>query len=237
VASALAWLDAPPLEPKENERAATYQSPLASPYRWRRFAVSPDSRRLALAGFNRVDIWDLERFELTASLEPESGLPPGMLALFFRSDTLLTTIGRALHVPVLTWDVLAQRPTSSSRLMMPGAATVATALVTPSGLLVAASWDETTVWQLGEPAPAGTAPFGITGRALAVSADGGYAATANHWELRLWSLPNLTELHRWHLKALGLWDISCALAFAPGNRHLIVAGWEGVLRRVVLPDL
>lgn len=39
----------------------------------------------------------------------------------------------------------------------------------------------------------------------------------------------------WKLRDFGCRDISCALAFAPDGQRLVVAGWEGVLRRVVLP--
>ena len=233
-----ATLDAPPRGPTDVQQAAVYEHELcASPRRWRRFAVSPDSRRLAVAGWESVDIWDPEHLGRVATLEIEPKLPPGMLALFFVSDTLLTTIGRSPRAPVSTWDLPTQRLTAESTLRMPRAATVATALPTSSGHLVTASSEETAVWQIGEEALVATAPFGVAGRALAVSNDGRYAATASGRDLRLWSLPHLHELHRWDLMALGLWDISCALAFVPGGRHLIVAGWEGVLRRVVLPDL
>jgi WD40 repeat protein len=236
--SVLATLEAPPMRPIDTLDEAAYASRLrASPYRWRRFAVSPDSRRLALAGWNVVEIWDLERFSHDTTLELESGLPPGLLALFFVSGTVLKTIARGATAAILTWDVPTQRVTDTALLTIPAAATVAMALATASGLVVTASYQETAVWQLGEAAPVATAAHGVDGRALAVSTDGRYAATAYHPDLRLWSLPNLSELHRWNLRDFGLWDTSCALAFVPGGRHLIVAGWDGVLRRVVLPDL
>jgi hypothetical protein len=53
--------------------------------------------------------------------------------------------------------------------------------------------------------------------------------------VRLWSLPDLSEIQGWSLLELGCWDLSCALAFTPDGGHLVVAGWEGVLRRIVLP--
>ena len=90
------------------------------------------------------------------------------------------------------------------------------------------------MWRLDEPTPVATVPIRVNGRALAVSLDGCYAATAAGCDLQLWSLPDLKEIQRWDLRAFGLWDISCALAFVPTGRHLIVAGWEGVLRRVAL---
>src|SRR3954447_11032572 len=104
--AAVATLDAPPLAPTDGEQAQAYKRELrASPRRWRRIAVSPDSRRLAVAGWEAVDIWDLERLHRITTLEIEPQLPPGMLALFFVSDTLSTTIGRSPRAPVLTWDV------------------------------------------------------------------------------------------------------------------------------------
>jgi hypothetical protein len=50
-----------------------------------------------------------------------------------------------------------------------------------------------------------------------------------------WSLPDLVEVQRWDLRDLGAWDISCALAFTPDGQRMIAAGWDGVLRRLVLP--
>ena len=55
-----------------------------------------------------------------------------------------------------------------------------------------------------------------------------YAATASGDDLRTLVLPSLKEIQRWNVRAFGLWNISCALAFVPSGRHLIVAGWEGV---------
>jgi len=34
---------------------------------------------------------------------------------------------------------------------------------------------------------------------------------------------------------LGCRDLACAVAFTPDNAGLIVAGWEGVIRRIALP--
>jgi WD40 repeat protein len=100
--AAVATLEVPRREPTDVQQAAAYRRGMrASPRRWRRFAVSPDSRRLAVAGWEAVDIWDLERFDRITTLEIEPTLPPGMLGLFFISDTLLTTIGRSPHAPVL----------------------------------------------------------------------------------------------------------------------------------------
>jgi hypothetical protein len=87
-----------------------------------------------------------------------------------------------------------------------------------------------------------------SGQALAVSLDGTLAATSGPETpgaqqmtylpdevLRLWSLPDLREIQCWKLQDFGCRDISCALAFAPDGQRLVVAGWEGVLRSVVLP--
>jgi hypothetical protein len=52
--------------------------------------------------------------------------------------------------------------------------------------------------------------------------------------VRVWSVPDLREL--WHLRMFdfGCRDIACALAFAPDRHHLIIAGWEGAIRRAVI---
>ena len=90
-------------------------------------------------------------------------------------------------------------------------------------------------------------PYVASGQALAVSLDGTLAATSgpetpgaqmtllSHEVLRLWSLPDLREIECWKLQDFGCRDISCALAFAPDGQRLVVAGWDGVLRSVVLP--
>ena len=121
------------------------------------------------------------------------------------------------------------------------------ARVTPDHrLLVATEPDQTTVWRLDTDTLAATVPFGASGQALAVSLDGALAATSGHEEpgpgpssimgeaLRLWSLPDLSEIRCWRLADLGCRDIACALAFAADGRHLVVAGWDGVLRRIAL---
>jgi WD40 repeat protein len=70
--AAVATLDAPPRKPTDVQQAEAYERELgASPRRWRRFAASPDSRRLAVAGWEAVDIWDLERFNRITTLEIE----------------------------------------------------------------------------------------------------------------------------------------------------------------------
>jgi hypothetical protein len=79
----------------------------------------------------------------------------------------------------------------------------------------------------------------MVGRALAVSADGTRAATfgGEPWStLRVWSLPNLTAVASWNLLELGCWDVSCALAFTPDAASVIAAGWDGVLRRIRIPN-
>jgi hypothetical protein len=53
--------------------------------------------------------------------------------------------------------------------------------------------------------------------------------------IRLWSLPDLQEIYDWDPFDFGSRDIACALAFTADGRHLIAAGWDGVLRRIALP--
>lgn len=195
-----------------------------------------------------IDIWNLERIELITTLRITAGLPQGMLALFFGSDGRLRTIGRDNPMPVLTWDIDAPRVVSVGLLETAHAAFFERAAITSDELvLVATGPRETTVWHLDSSKRLATVPHGANGQALAVSLDGTIAATAGHEipgshatfveseALRLWSLPDLREIRCWKLRDFGCRDIACALAFGPDGKCLVVAGWEGVLRRVVLP--
>jgi hypothetical protein len=79
----LAAVDAPSLRPTGG-RAATADVAAwrGSPRRWRRFALSADGNRLALAGWDVIDVWDLEPLELVTTLRIEPGDPPGMSRSF-----------------------------------------------------------------------------------------------------------------------------------------------------------
>ena len=86
------------------------------------------------------------------------------------------------------------------------------------------------------------APFGTFGEALALSTDGCLAATCDHETpgkgepvVRVWSVPDLRELWKLNLTDVECRDIACALAFTPDARRLVIAGWEGAIRRAVLP--
>jgi WD40 repeat protein len=236
--------DAPPSRPTNRVEARRYHDEMhASPSRWRRIAVSSDGSRLAVAGWNSIDVWSLERFGHLTTIRVDPGLGLGIMALAFSSGNTLVTIGRSNPAPILTWDLATARIVVRRTLVMPRAGHIARAIVTcDSQLVVAADPDETTVWQLDTPAAVAKVPFGLSGQALAVSLDGTLAATFGGGpadtadeKLRLWSLPDLRELQSWSLRDFGCRDISCALAFAPDGRRLVIAGWEGVLRRVILP--
>jgi WD40 repeat protein len=212
--------------------------------RRRRIGFSPDGRRLAVAGADSVDIWDLDLVARVATLQFEPALPSGVLAVFFSSNATVVTVGDSDPLPVLTWDLAAETVVAHAMLNIPPSKYVSRATLTPDRcFLVAAGHVETTVWRLDSPTPVAVAPYDTTGQALAVSADGTLAATSGYEDdarasgatLRVWSLPDLQKLWSWNLRDLGCRDIACALAFAPDGRHLVVAGWEGVLRRVVLP--
>jgi WD40 repeat protein len=84
------------------------------------------------------------------------------------------------------------------------------------------------VWSLGTADPIARGRFEVIGRGLAISADGSRLATSQMGEtlVRLWSLPDLSEIQTWNLEELGCWDLSCALAFTPDGGHLVVAGWK-----------
>jgi len=244
----LATLDAPSRQPAGGT-SATSDAPerCGSTRRWRRFALSADGNRLALAGWDVIDVWDLERFELVTTLRVTPGEPPDILALFFRSDTTLVTIGRSTPVPVLTWDLKSQRVVARASLSMAHAEYFERATLTSDHrFLIASGRGETIVWRLDTSTLVANVPSGASGQALAVSADGTLAATSGRETpgtqptgpsqevLRLWSVPDLREIQCWNLRDFGCRDISCALAFAPDGQRLVVAGWEGVLRRVVL---
>jgi WD40 repeat protein len=213
-------------------------SAVGSSLRWRRLAVSPNASQVAVAGWNRIDVWDMNRCELATTVRLEPTVSARMLALAFASDTTLTTIGRADPAPVVTWDLLTNRIVERARLVMPRAEYFERALLTPDHQrLIAADGDRVVVWRLDCPWPIAHADIGTAGQALAVSSDGTRAATSTaDGLLRLWSLHDLREIDRWNLRELGCRDISCALAFTPDARRLIVGGWEGVLRSVVLPS-
>jgi WD40 repeat protein len=219
--------------------------------RARRVALSADGSRLAVAGLDIVDVWDLRRLERVISLSvPVKGnVSPGILALFFSSDGAVALVGRhyddAVHL--VTWNVVSHQMTDRRILTMPGAPHMTRVMVTPDTRhLVAVSGSETIVARLDGSERSTSVPHGSYGQALAVSADGRMAATCSDGEpveglvepvLRVWSLPNLREIWRCNLWALGCRDIACAVAFTPDGRRLILAGWEGVLRRIVLPNL
>jgi hypothetical protein len=153
-------------------------------------------------------------------------------------------------MPIWVWDLNSRRMVARRDLTVPAIEGISRAIIAPDdALLVAGGNRAIVVWRLDEPSPVAMTSSGISGQALALSADATMAATSgtapveNETErvegvraerIRLWSLPDLRELHSWSLADLGCRDIVTALAFSPDNRHLIVGGWEGVLRRLVL---
>lgn len=204
-------------------------------YHWRRVALSPDATRLAVAGWDgALTIWDLNRLAPLTTLHAESEAAP--LCVFLPSATTCITVGRGLIAPVLTWDVDAQRVMTKYVLEMPKEYFRTAVFTRDNRFLVAASNERTFVWELGKPESIAEARGGIIGRGIAVSADGSLVATSDFrsW-VRLRTLPSLTEIGRWYLPDLGCGDLACAVAFTPDNTRMIVAGWEGVIRRIVLP--
>jgi hypothetical protein len=118
-----------------------------------------------------------------------------------------------------------------------GIANLLTAAVTnDQRIIVAATDSDTIAWELGKAKPVAHVLGGIAGRGLAVSRDGRYLATSDEKAMvRVRTLPDLKEIGRWSLPDLGCRDLACAVAFAPDNSSLIIAGWEGVIRRIALP--
>jgi WD40 repeat protein len=247
---ALLTFDAPARFPaRPDAPQASKDSVVHISRRARRFAVSKDGSRLAVASPDAVDLWDLRRLEHVGALPVEGGRPPGTLALFFASNDAVAIVGRhdddTAHLT--TWDVASHQMINRRILDMAGAARMARVMVTADARhLVGVSGSETIVVQLDGSERSTSVPHGSYGQALAVSQDGTMVATCDRDDerdqggppfVRLRSLPDLREIWQCNLLEFGCRDIACALAFAPDGRRLILAGWEGVLRRIVLPDL
>jgi WD40 repeat protein len=216
--------------------------------RWRRVAVSADGERLAVASLQTVRIFTLEPFAIDGTVDGLSGLSHGILALDFIDADRLMIVGRGEPMPVLVWDVNLRRMVDRRELEVPPIDGISRAVIAvDKQLMVAAGDTATVVWRLDQSSPVAMIASGITGQALAVSADGTLAATSgsvvNDPErgqglkdqlVRLWSLPVLREIASWNLTNLGCRDIVTGLAFSPDNRHLVLVGWEGVVRRLAI---
>jgi WD40 repeat protein len=217
--------------------------------RWRRFAISPDGSRLAVAGWEAIGIWELESLKVVTTLPVDPDLPQGILALSFASRDRLVTFGRCAPIPVVTWDLSTGQAIARRTLEIPPVPDIQRALVThDQQAFLAAGRSATIAWRLDHPFPVAIVSEEVSGQALAVSRDGALAVTSGRppegagvqptgfssEKLRLWSLPELRQLQSWKLSDLGCRDIACAVAFTPDNNYLIVAGWEGVVRRIVL---
>lgn len=208
--------------------------------RWRRIAVSPDSSRLAVADWEEtVEIWDLQSSAVVGRLHTHP--THYLLGVFWPSPTQCATVVTRGDGLVTIWDSSQQSAIAQHTVEMPRDSSlsgdVLTAAVTNDlRVMVAATASETVAWQLGRAEPVARVGSGIAGRALAVSRDGRYVATSDPRDtVRLRTLPTLAEIGRWSLPDLGCRDLACAVAFSPDNSSLIVAGWEGVVRRIALP--
>jgi WD40 repeat protein len=197
-----------------------------------------------VAGWDAIDVWDLELVEPVMTLRLGGDVPVGMLALYFRSDATLVTISNGDPTRVLTWDVGRQQIVADAVLESPRVKHVNRAIVTSDGkFAIGAGSDETTVWRLDTLARVVSVPHGANGQALAVAVNGSLIATSGgspessiaNQTVRAWSVPDLKQVQCWTLGDLGCRDIVCALAIAPDGRHLLLGGWEGVLRRIVVP--
>lgn len=208
--------------------------------RRRRIAISPGGSLLAVAGRDAVEVWDLDRVEPVTTLHFDGAFPYGLLALAFCSDTNLVTVASTDPIAVLTWDLTSRTIAARGILESPTLKQVSRAIVAADQQFLVASGSETTVWRLDTPTPVATVPHGAAGQAVALSLDATLLATsddqaAGDGTLRVWSLPDLQEIHSWTLRDFGCRDIATTLAFAPNGRQLVVGGWEGVLRRLAVP--
>ena len=211
-------------------------------HRWRRVAVSPDSHLLTIAGWDGgVDVWDLKSGTRVMRLDTQlTDAQP--IGVFLPSPTTCVTVGCGQTMSVLTWDLDAQQVSKCVTIDTSGRDFTTVALTPDGRHLIASSASNrfvdtgTTVWELEGPEVIGDVPRDLAGRGLALSADGSLLATSDsrsHVQVR--ALPSFTEMARWYLPDLGCRDLATALAFTPDNTGLIVAGWEGVIRRIALP--
>jgi WD40 repeat protein len=197
---------------------------------------------LAVAGWDgAVDIWDLERGTQLMRLDTQLN-DAQMIGVFLPSRTACVRVGCGEKISVLTWDLGVQEVSKRGTIDISGRDFTTVALTPDGRHLIASSASNrfvdmgTTVWELERAEITGDVPGDIAGRGLALSADGSLLATATSRSyVQLRTLPTLTEIARWYLPDLGCRNLACAVAFTPDNAGLIVAGWEGVIRRIGLP--
>jgi WD40 repeat protein len=226
--------------PLEEVFATHTELPQRRTLRWRRMAASPDSNRLAVADWEEtVEIWDLQSGTVVGRLHTHP--THSLLGVFWPTPTQCATVVTRGDGLVSIWDVAQQRVTAQHAVEMPResplSGNILTATVTSDlRVMVAATDLDTVAWELGRAEHVARVGGGIAGRALAISRDARYVATSESRDVvRLRTLPALTEIGRWSLLDLGCRDLACAVAFSPDNSSLIVAGWEGVIRRIALP--
>jgi hypothetical protein len=211
-----------------------------SSFRWRRVAVSADSLRVAVAGGDAIELWELAPARRITTLHfPQ--LQSGIIALYFASDAAVVLIARSDPLQVLTYDLASGQVASLSTLERPRAKVLNRVLPTPNRqFIIGSSGEETTAWKVDADGRVASVDYGTTGQAIAVSPDGTLVAIAGFEKrgapsdeiLQLLSIPDLREIQRWNLTDLGCRDIVSSLAFSPDGTHVVVAGWDGVLRRV-----
>jgi WD40 repeat protein len=205
--------------------------------RWRAFACSSNAPTFAMVHPDgAILVRSLEDFAHVSTLRPASEV----FALSFDASgsTVRAAIGdrasNSCPSSIVTWDVASAREIDVSPLWVQDSQWFTTAAFTPDSRFFIAAGEKIIVWSVGNPETHARASSRIIGRALAVSADGTRLATSHNGVVVLWSVPDLVEVKRWYLDELGAWDLSCALAFTPDGQRMIAAGWDGVLRRLVL---
>ena len=147
----------------------------------------------------------------------------------------LTAIGRDSPSPITTWDVRTGRVIARQSLEIELPWHLDTAVVTADGqFMIAANGDYTSVWRLEPPCLVASVPLGIAGRALAVSRDGRRFATASSDSeaeqptLRIWGLPDVTEVRSWNCRTWVVETSLCAGIRArwPPNRNRRMGGCD-----------
>jgi WD40 repeat protein len=191
-----------------------------------------------VGGGNSIVLWDLETRRHLSTFDVDSGEKSEAFAMTFTSERELCVVADSDLAPIITRDVVTGRVVSRT-LLKPGTGACIGRFTPGSQYLVTAGPD-IAVYRVEDSCLVASAPAQTVGRALAISADGICAATVSFdasYTLRLWSLPELTELAGWSLRELGCSDLSCALAFSARGQSVVAAGWDGVVRGIRLPNV
>ncbi|SIO43462.1 WD domain-containing protein, G-beta repeat-containing protein [Singulisphaera sp. GP187] len=188
-----------------------------------RAALTPDGTTLGVADADGVvTLWDLGKWRRRADIPSQ---PARSSALVFSRDS--ATLATANGLGVRLWDVATANPGAGPRLDLPGVSCLA---FDADGRRLAVGTKDGTVrlWDVAQgsqsvafrahPALVSSLLFSRDGRVLATSSSLDNFA-------RLWDLATGRLLREWDARS----QIQ-VLAFAPGDRELATAGFDGSVR-------